>query len=180
MLEQARALEGAEVGLGVADVDDEQHRRGIMLGRPMPASAPKLYVVPGSHPCAAVEAALELQGLAYRRVDLLPLVAAAVGPLLYGGITVPGMRIDGERLAGSRAIMRRLDAARARAAAAAGAREPRYAPRAGGRALGRRGPPGGAAPADRRRLPAHPRAMESYADDRACRCPLALLRPTRR
>jgi glutathione S-transferase len=32
-----------------------------------------------------------------------------VGPLRYGGATVPGIRIDGERLVGSRAIMRRLD-----------------------------------------------------------------------
>ena len=32
-----------------------------------------------------------------------------VGPLRYGGTTVPGLRIAGERLVGSRAIMRRLD-----------------------------------------------------------------------
>jgi glutathione S-transferase len=32
-----------------------------------------------------------------------------IGPLRYGGTTVPGLRIDGERLVGSRAIMRRLD-----------------------------------------------------------------------
>ena len=32
-----------------------------------------------------------------------------IGPLRYGGTTVPGMRVDGERLVGSRAIMRRLD-----------------------------------------------------------------------
>jgi glutathione S-transferase len=31
------------------------------------------------------------------------------GPLLYGGPTVPGLRLHGERLVGSRAIMRRLD-----------------------------------------------------------------------
>ena len=35
-----------------------------------------LYVVPASHPCAAVELALERKGLAYRRVDLLPVVHA--------------------------------------------------------------------------------------------------------
>jgi glutathione S-transferase len=32
-----------------------------------------------------------------------------VGPLRYGGTTVPGMRSGGERLVGSRTIMRRLD-----------------------------------------------------------------------
>jgi len=70
----------------------------------------KLYASPGSHPCAAVEAALRLKGLDYKRVDLIPLSQIALGPLLYGGTTVPGMRLAGERLAGSRTIMRRLDA----------------------------------------------------------------------
>jgi glutathione S-transferase len=70
----------------------------------------KLYVLPGSHPCAAVEAALKLKSIAYDRVDLLPMSQLLVGPLRYGGGTVPGMRLDGERLVGSRTIMRRLDA----------------------------------------------------------------------
>lgn len=69
----------------------------------------KLYVLPGSHPCAAVEVALERKGLQFKRVDLLPLMQLLIGPLRYGGQTVPGMRIDGERLVGSRNIMRRLD-----------------------------------------------------------------------
>jgi glutathione S-transferase len=75
----------------------------------MTVSRPKLYVLPGSHPCAAVEAALVLKGVAYDRVDLLPLSQLAIGRLRYGGGTVPGMRVDGERLVGSRTIMRRLD-----------------------------------------------------------------------
>jgi glutathione S-transferase len=69
----------------------------------------KLYVLPASHPCAAVEAAMKLKGIDYDRVDLLPVTPVLVGPLRYGGTTVPGMRIDGERIVGSRAIMRRLD-----------------------------------------------------------------------
>ena len=69
----------------------------------------KLYVLPGSHPCAAVEAALNLKGIAFDRVDLLPMTQMLIGPLRYGGPTVPGMRIDGEKLVGSRTIMRRLD-----------------------------------------------------------------------
>jgi glutathione S-transferase len=80
-----------------------------MLGAPMAQSATKLYVLPGSHPCAAVEAALALKGIDYKRVDLLPIVPVLAGPLLYGGSTVPGMRIGSERLVGSRPIMRRLD-----------------------------------------------------------------------
>jgi glutathione S-transferase len=69
----------------------------------------KLYVLPASHPCAAVEAALKHKGIDYRRVDLLPLVPLIVGPLRWGGNTVPGMQVNGERLLGSRTIMRRLD-----------------------------------------------------------------------
>jgi glutathione S-transferase len=70
----------------------------------------KLYSLPGSHPCAAVEVALRLKSIPYRRVDLLPMSQVLIGPLRYGGTTVPGLRIDGERLVGSRTIMRRLDA----------------------------------------------------------------------
>jgi glutathione S-transferase len=70
---------------------------------------PKLYVLTGSHPCAAVEAALELKSIGYDRVDLLPLSQLLIGPVLYGGVTVPGMRLGSERVAGSRTIMRRLD-----------------------------------------------------------------------
>jgi glutathione S-transferase len=75
----------------------------------MAAGTPRLYVLPGSHPCAAVEAALALKSIDYRRVDLLPLAQGLVGPLLYGGTTVPGLRIGRERVVGSRRIMRRLD-----------------------------------------------------------------------
>ena len=81
-----------------------------MLGRGMAARTPKLYVLPGSHPCAAVEAALALKSIAYTRVDLLPFSQLLIGPLRFGGTTVPGMRLEDERLVGSRPIMRRLDA----------------------------------------------------------------------
>ena len=70
----------------------------------------KLYVLPGSHPCAAVEAALGLKAIPFERVDLVPMTQLVVGPMRYGGSTVPGMRIDDERIVGSRLIMRRLDA----------------------------------------------------------------------
>ena len=69
----------------------------------------KLYALPGSHPCAAVEAALRLKSIDYERVDLLPLSQLLIGPLRFGGRTVPGIRLNGERLVGSRKIMRRLD-----------------------------------------------------------------------
>ena len=70
----------------------------------------KLYVLPASHPCDVVAAAMKLKGIEYERVDLLPMTQRAIGPLRYGGTTVPGLRINGERLVGSRAILRRLDA----------------------------------------------------------------------
>ena len=79
-----------------------------MLGCAM-AKRPTLYAQTGSHPCAAVEAALALKGIDYKRVDLLPLSQVIVGPLLYRGQTVPGMRVADERITGSRAIMRKLD-----------------------------------------------------------------------
>lgn len=69
-----------------------------------------LYAVPASHPCAAVEEALKLKSIPYKRVDMLPLAQLAAGPVLYKGVTVPGLRIDGTKLVGSRAIMRHLDA----------------------------------------------------------------------
>jgi glutathione S-transferase len=69
----------------------------------------KLYVLPGSHPCAAVEVAMRMKSIPYKRVDLLPMVPLAVGPLMWGGTTVPGVRINGEKLVGSRTIMRKLD-----------------------------------------------------------------------
>jgi glutathione S-transferase len=75
----------------------------------MSGARPKLYVLPGSHPCAAVEAALEIKSIDYDSVVLLPIMPVLVGRLRYGGTTVPGMRLDGERVVGSRAIMRRLD-----------------------------------------------------------------------
>jgi glutathione S-transferase len=72
-------------------------------------SSMRLYVLPASHPCVAVETALKLKSIAFDRTDLLPLTQLAVGPLRYGGATVPGIRINGEKIVGSRAIMRRLD-----------------------------------------------------------------------
>jgi glutathione S-transferase len=75
----------------------------------MSRNTTKLYALPGSHPCAAVEVALRMKGIDFQRVDLLPLSQLMIGPLRYGGSTVPGLRIDGERLVGSRTIMRRLD-----------------------------------------------------------------------
>jgi glutathione S-transferase len=146
-----------------------------MLGAVTPR--PRLYVLPASHPCAAVEAAMALKGIGYDRVDLLPMSQMVIGPLRYGGTTVPGMRLGGERLVGSRAIMRRLDALAA---------EPALLPEPG-------------SPARTRVLEAErwgdevlqsvprriidvaflrrPSAMESYAGDAKLPLPVSVMRP---
>ncbi len=107
-----------------------------MLGA-MAAGMLKLYALPASHPCAAVEVALQLKSIDYKRVDLLPMTQMLVGPLLYGGATVPGMRGNGERLVGSRAIMRRLDELAPEPPLLAASGRPHLRAHARGRALGR-------------------------------------------
>jgi glutathione S-transferase len=69
----------------------------------------KLYVVHGSHPCAAVEKALALKGLDYGVIEWPPPLQAPMQKLIFGKRTVPGLRVGGEKVQGSRAIMRRLD-----------------------------------------------------------------------
>lgn len=68
-----------------------------------------LYVVHGSHPCAAVEKALTIKGLPYQVTEWPPPLHAPIQKALFGARTVPGLKIDGEKVTGSRAIMRRLD-----------------------------------------------------------------------
>jgi glutathione S-transferase len=69
----------------------------------------KLYALPGSHPCASVEGAMRLKGMSWDRVDLIPVLHKPVQKLLFGQPTVPGLQLDGERIVGSRRILRRLD-----------------------------------------------------------------------
>ena len=71
--------------------------------------AATLYAVPASHPCAAIEKALQLKGIEYRRVDIPPVAHKAVLYALFGRATVPGLVLDGEKVIGSREIVRTLD-----------------------------------------------------------------------
>ncbi len=148
-----------------------------MLGYAMSTNAAKLYVLPGSHPCAAVEVALGMKSIPYKRVDLMPVTQLLAGPLLWGGRTVPGMRIDSERLVGSRAIMRRLDALVPEPPLLPAPGDPSYArvleiERWGDEVL---------QSVPRRVIDAaflrHPAAMESYAEDAKLPLPRPLLRP---
>jgi glutathione S-transferase len=68
-----------------------------------------LYVVHGSHPCAAVEKAMTMKGLSYRVTEWPPPLHPPIQKVIFGARTVPGLKIDGEKVSGSRAIMRRLD-----------------------------------------------------------------------
>ena len=73
----------------------------------MPA---RLYVVYGSHPCATVQRALDMKALPYKVVELLPPMHAALQRLRFGKRTVPGLTLEsGEKLTGSRTILRRLE-----------------------------------------------------------------------
>lgn len=73
----------------------------------MPA---KLYVVHGSHPCDTVAKALELKGIPYKRVEIPPPSHALVMRPLFGGRTVPGIKLDdGTKIQGSTKILRELD-----------------------------------------------------------------------
>ena len=74
----------------------------------MPAAT--LYALPASHPCAAVEEALRLKGVDYRRVDMLPVLSKLQQWRRFGGMTVPGVEFsDGEKVLGSREILRALE-----------------------------------------------------------------------
>lgn len=70
----------------------------------------KLYVVHSSHPCETVKKALELKAIPYRTVELLIPTHVPLQKLRFGTRTVPALKLDGgERISGSRAILRRLD-----------------------------------------------------------------------
>ena len=69
-----------------------------------------LYALPASHPCAAIEVALRLKGIPYERVDMIPVVSKLQQWRRFGGVTVPGIVFeDGERVLGSREIVRSLE-----------------------------------------------------------------------
>jgi glutathione S-transferase len=70
----------------------------------------RLYVIPASHPSVAAELMLEHKGVSYKRTDLLPVISKVVLRAVgFPGITVPALKIDGQRIQGSREIARELD-----------------------------------------------------------------------
>jgi glutathione S-transferase len=79
----------------------------MLAAAPMPA---KLYAIHGSHPCRAVARAMRMKGIDYKIVEIVPPAQVIVQPLVFRKRTVPGVKFEnGEKVAGSREIMRRLD-----------------------------------------------------------------------
>jgi glutathione S-transferase len=73
----------------------------------MPA---RLFLIHGSHPCATVEEAFRIKQLPIKRVEIPAAMQPIVMRPLFGGRTVPGVRFeDGEKVQGSRAILRALE-----------------------------------------------------------------------
>jgi glutathione S-transferase len=72
--------------------------------------AATLYVIPASHPARTAAMMLDRKGIDYKRVDLMPVLSkGALRALGFPGITVPALKIEGERVQGSREIARALD-----------------------------------------------------------------------
>jgi glutathione S-transferase len=70
----------------------------------------RLYVIPASHPSVAAQLMLEHKGIAYKRTDLLPVISKlALRAVGFPGITVPALKIEGDKVQGSRQIARELD-----------------------------------------------------------------------
>ncbi len=72
--------------------------------------AARLFVIPGSHPATTAALMLDFKGIAFDRTDLIPVVSKGV--LRAAGfprVTVPALKIEGERVQGSREISRALD-----------------------------------------------------------------------
>jgi glutathione S-transferase len=70
-----------------------------------------LFAVPGSHPSLAAQLMLERKGVEVRRIDLVAAVhRVVVRAAGFPGITVPAVRLDGDRLQGTGTIARALDA----------------------------------------------------------------------
>lgn len=55
----------------------------------------KIYVIAGSHPCAAVIAAAKYKGIDHKLVHILPGMQPIVATMLFGGRTVPAIKISG-------------------------------------------------------------------------------------
>lgn len=97
----------------VRDARSSAPRAAADISAPRAAEgAPKVrvFTIPGSHPGVAVQRMLEYKGITFRRTDLLPVASWGVLRALgFPRVTVPAIRIDGQRTQGSTEITRELD-----------------------------------------------------------------------
>ena len=70
----------------------------------------RLYTIPGSHPGMAAQLMLAHKRISYRRKDLFPVLSKGIVRVLgFPRSTVPAIKIDGEKVQGTRLIARELD-----------------------------------------------------------------------
>jgi glutathione S-transferase len=70
----------------------------------------RLYVIPASHPSIAAALMLEHKGIPFKRTDLMPVVSkVALRAVGFPGTTVPALKIEGDKVQGSRQIARELE-----------------------------------------------------------------------
>lgn len=80
----------------------------------MVAMSITVYFIPGSHPCNAVFKALEMKGLDFKKVVVIPPAHRLQMKLMFGGRTVPAIKYtdesgEVEKVQTTRAIFRMLD-----------------------------------------------------------------------
>jgi glutathione S-transferase len=70
----------------------------------------RLYIIPGSHPSASAELMLRHKGIDFKRTDLMPVISKGVlRGLGFPRNTVPAIKIEGDKVQGSRQIARELE-----------------------------------------------------------------------
>jgi glutathione S-transferase len=70
----------------------------------------RLYVIPASHPSISAQLMLEHKGISYKRTDLLPVISkGALRAVGFPGNTVPALKIEGDKVQGSRPVARELE-----------------------------------------------------------------------
>ena len=74
------------------------------------AMTPRLYVIPASHPCATAEAAFRVKDVDYDVTELPNVLHAPFMRARFGKRTVPALRADGEKVVGSKEIVRWVEA----------------------------------------------------------------------
>jgi len=70
----------------------------------------RLYTIPGSHPGVTTQLMLKHKGIEFKRTDLFPVISKLVVRAQgFPRKTVPAIKIDGNRVQGSREIARELE-----------------------------------------------------------------------